>query len=121
MDDGGIGYEYRLKVTRGGIGGGQDPVTGMPTGGSTDVVVYDGPADWQDGSDEIVTSGTGLTMVKSEPTAYLPETKRPALFQMTTGDTAEVYHPDRGTAAFADGEVGEIKDLDTSVTVRRRR
>ncbi len=95
----GIGYGHQLLITR--------PV------GSTDEVIYDGPADVQDAGASIPRGMTGQPGKEAEATAFLPDESLVGLIEQY--DEATVTTPE-GRVKL--GEVSATRELDGVVLLR---
>lgn len=95
----GVGYGHQLLITR--------------FNGSTDTVVYDGPADVQDAGASIPRGMTGQPGKEAEATAFLPDESRVGLIEQY--DEATVTTPE-GRVKL--GEVSATRELDGVVLLR---
>lgn len=100
-----MSYPHRLSITREGTGS-QDPDTGAWTPG-TAVMIYDGPADVQDGGETIQRDSDGRPTAVSDATAYLEDER--AVGSIYVGDRAVVTWEDGTTA---DARVLKVVRLD---------
>ena len=110
----GIGYPHRLRITRPGTGGSQDPDTGEWTP-ATEVVAYDDWADVQDAGEAVPRTATGQPVKESDATAFLKDEE--AGLEIAVDDKAVVTYPD---GRYAEGEVKFVRDLDGAVLIRYR-
>lgn len=99
-------YPHRLRITRPGEGGHQDPDTGqwVPGGPS---LLYDGEADVQDEGEVIRRDPDGRPVQASEATAYLADES--GIGSIRPGDDAHIWWED---GSEADARVQRVVRLD---------
>lgn len=91
-------YDDRVRFSRPGQGGSQDPATGVFTAAPS-TVLYDGACDAQDVQKVLQRDGTGLPILTADISVFLP-----------WGATfAAVETEDDAAVTFADGTVTHCK------------